>query len=234
MLAFGQKLYSAGLNLLFPRQCVGCGAEGTYLCPSCASHLGKLPSLTCLACGRRRPDGRTCDTCRKKLHLAGLVASLSYGDPLARELIHELKYQRVREIAALLARLVTETLKELAPHLTRDCALVPVPLYPSRMRERGFNQAELLAASLATTFNLPLMPAIVRTRRTKPQVELRDPELLKANVAGAFALSRNTHILPKVIVLVDDVATTGATLSACARALRSAGAREVWGAVVAR
>ncbi|MBI4099353.1 ComF family protein, partial [Candidatus Parcubacteria bacterium] len=156
MLAFGRNLYSAGLNLLFPRQCVGCGAEGAYLCPSCAGRLATLPSLTCLACGRRRPDGRTCGACRKKLHLAGLVASLPYDDPLARELIHELKYQRVREIATLLARLVAGTLGERAQHLTRNSAFVPVPLHPSRLRERGFNQAELLAASLATTFNLPL------------------------------------------------------------------------------
>ncbi|MBI3305099.1 ComF family protein [Candidatus Parcubacteria bacterium] len=234
MLAFGRNLYSAGLSLLFPRQCVGCGTEGAYLCSACAARLVKLPGLTCLACGRRRPDGRTCGACRKKLNLTGLVASLSYGDPLARELIHELKYQRVREITTILAHLVAGTLREFAPHLTRDAVFVPVPLHPSRLHERGFNQAELLAASLAATFNLPLVPAIIRTRRTKPQVELSNPDLRRANVAGAFALSGNARILPRVIVLVDDVATTGATLSACARALRSAGAREVWGVVVAR
>lgn len=228
------KLYRECLELLFPRQCLGCALEGAWLCPACDRRLERLTTLTCLACGRRRPQGRTCEPCRKKLKLTGLVAALSYRQALSRELIHELKYHSIRGIAPILGSILAERLKHLAPQVTLDAALVAVPLHPRRERERGFNQAALIAKELSKTLAIPFVSALARTRKTKSQIELNDPDLRRENVSGAFALRTPTPLLPKRILLVDDVATTGATLSACAHVLRQAGVREVWGVVVAR
>lgn len=228
------RLVSAGLDLLFPRTCLGCGTEGAWLCPACGRRLPALATLTCLVCGRRRPDGRTCTNCRKRFRCAGLVASFPYADPLGRELIHELKYHRVRELAGILAERLAGTIRHLAPWLASESALVPVPLHKSRERERGFNQAELIATALGERLGVPMVKTLRRTRATRSQIELNDPDLRHENVADAFALAPNAPALPKRVLLVDDVATTGATLSECARVLRQTGIREVWGVVVAR
>lgn len=225
---------SAGLDVLFPKTCLGCGAEGTWLCPACDKRLPALTTLTCLVCGRRRPDGKTCTNCRKRFRCTGLVASFPYADALCRELVHELKYGHVREIAQILAERIAGTIERLAPWLPAGSAFVPVPLHTRRERERGFNQAELIAAALAEHLGVPMMKALRRTRATRSQIELNDPDLRHENVADAFALAPNHPALPKRVLLVDDVATTGATLDACTRVLRQAGVREVWGVVVAR
>ncbi|MBI2624182.1 ComF family protein [Candidatus Parcubacteria bacterium] len=230
---FFARLVSAGFDLLFPRACLGCGAEGTWLCRDCALKLPALATLTCLVCGRRRPDGRTYKSCRAKVRLTGTVAALPYADPLARELIHELKYGGIKEVADILAERIVETLRRLGPWLVTEGMLVPVPLHRRRERERTFNQAELIAEAIAAHLNLRTARLLRRIRWTPSQIELRDPALRRQNVAGAFAITPN-HTLPRRVLLVDDVATTGATLDACAQVLRQAGVREVWGVVVAR
>ena len=184
------RLANLGLDLLFPRICLGCGTEGAWLCPACGKRLPALATLTCLVCGRRRPDGRTCANCRKRFRCAGLVASFPYADPLGRELIHELKYHSVRELAGTLAERLAETIRQLTPWLTTESALVPVPLHKSRERERGFNQAELIATALGERLGVPTVNALRRTRATRSQIELNDPDLRRENVAGAFALAR--------------------------------------------
>lgn len=228
------RLVNTGLDILFPRTCLGCGTEGVWLCPACGKRLPALATITCLVCGRRRADGKTCANCRKRFRCTGLVASSPYSDPLCRELIHELKYGHVREIADILAERVAGTIRQLAPWLAAESAFAPVPLHARRERERGFNQAELIAAALAERFAIPMTKALRRIRATRSQIELADPDLRHENVAHAFALAPRCPVLPKRVLLVDDVATTGATLSACARVLRRAGVREVWGVVACR
>ncbi len=225
---------SAGLDLLFPKTCLGCGAEGTWLCPACDKRMPAFTTLMCLVCGRRRPDGATCTNCRKRFRCTGLVASFPYADALCRELVHELKYGHVREIADILAERIAGTIERLAPWLPTGSAFVPVPLHARRERERGFNQSELIATSLAAKLGAPVMSALRRTRATRSQIELNDPDLRRENVADAFALAPRSPALPKRVLLVDDVATTGATLSSCATVLRQAGVREVWGVVACR
>jgi ComF family protein len=111
--------------------------------------------------------------------------------------------------------------------LTPGAVLVPVPLHPRRRRERGFNQAEIVALEVGSRVGLPVSPlALVRRKDTPPQTGLSAAERRKS-VDGAFAVRRRCHVAGKVVVLVDDVLTTGATALACARALREAGAAEV-------
>jgi len=196
------------------------------LCPRCGGPVGRTDSAVC------GPD--SCPHCR---HRPSLVASSRavgvYAGPL-RALIHLLKYDRRRSLARPLAHLMTV---HGAAVLAESDAVIPVPLHWKRRWGRGFNQAALLAEGLG----LPVWPALVRTRPTLSQVTL-PAAARRRNVRGAFALARRwpwqvpwrARIAGKIVVLVDDVATTGATLEACAVVLYAAGAREVRALTAAR
>jgi ComF family protein len=113
--------------------------------------------------------------------------------------------------------------------------IIPVPLHVKRFRWRGFNQSELLADSIALHFKLPVEKTVlVRQKNNIPQVEVKDRKDRIENIKDAFICSSNEKVKDKTVILIDDVATTSATLGECAKALKSAGAKEVWGVVVAR
>jgi ComF family protein len=160
-------------------------------------------------------------------------ASLGPFEGTLRLLIHELKYRGRQRVAARLAGLLLEE-PGVRRVLTAGAHLVPVPLHPRRRRERGFNQAELVAAALAREGGLVLSPGVlVRRRETSPQAGL-SAAARRRNVAGAFVVRQRPKVMGRILVLVDDVSTTGATAAACALALRQAGAAEVRLVTVAR
>lgn len=159
--------------------------------------------------------------------------SLGPYDGALRVAIHELKYRGRRRVAARLAeRIAAEPLSRAV--LTPEVVLVPVPLHPRRKRERGFNQAELLASELGRRLFLPVRAsALVRRLDTPSQTGLT-ALARRRNVKDAFAVRGRAQVAGRVVVLVDDVVTTGATLRACARALQDAGAGEVRSVSAAR
>lgn len=158
-----------------------------------------------------------------------------------REVIHALKYERLRPAARRLGALLAKTIATLGPDVPNDLLVVPVPLHRSKSADRGFNQARLLAveavASLRKThrqWHLELAPsALIRSRATDSQAGLTQRKR-RQNVRGAFRVSEPAAVKGKNILLVDDILTTGATARACARALRSAGAQSVWVVTLAR
>jgi len=142
-----------------------------------------------------------------------------------RQAIHQLKYHNLKAISTHLARLLADYLR-LNP-LPGE-ALVPVPLHPHRLRERGYNQSALLTRELAKLIKLPLIAdCLIRIREARPQVRTATVMERRENVAGAF--SCNGKISGKQIILVDDVCTSGATLEACASTVKNSGAVSVWG-----
>jgi ComF family protein len=210
------------------------------------SLLSVLLAPGCAACNAvltTPMDGCVCRSCWEAIlpvdhlnfgedsPLSKLVSVGSYDGSL-REIVHALKYQGRRSIAVTLARLMRLSARDLLA--TADC-VVPVPLHWRREYARGFNQAREIARHLG----LPLVDALTRSRATTPQVTLSADER-HANVAGAFAVRRATLLRAapalegRRAVLIDDVATTGATLEACARALKEAGASGVCGLTAAR
>lgn len=242
---------ATALDAVFPPRCAGClgwmpgnsAASGARLfCDSCEAALPHLHPPLCVCCGHpdelRHPT-RRCPDCRAHLPAFKALRSLYDFEGGAREAIHALKYNRTTAYAPLLAARLAALFDE-AP-IPRRCLLVPVPLHPWRRWRRGFNQSELLAAALAGVLGgapqaVTCVPTLLRRARwTTSQVEL-DESHRAANVRGAFiadaALLRALPRLP--IVLVDDVATTGATLDECARALHSAGAVDVFAVTIAR
>lgn len=221
--------WEQALDLVFPPRCAVCAARGYLLCPTCAATITYIQSPACPMCGKRVTQPRICPVCRAyPSALDGMVAATVFEGPV-RECIHALKYEGQRPYAETLAAIARPAFAA----LPRPDALVPVPLSTQRERGRGFNQSALIARHLAGD-DVPVMSGwLVRSRDTPPQVG-QDRAARQANVAGAFLCPDPAAIRGRHLLLLDDVATTGATLDACARALRGAGAASVRALVVAR
>jgi ComF family protein len=213
-----ERLWGALLELLFPAHCVACRRPGAWLCGDCVSAIPGEGRLERVRWSRLRAGG-----------LAGVYSLSPHVAPL-REAVHALKYEGVRALAAPLAGLLWAAWQPV--HLPVD-VVAPVPLHIKRVRQRGYNQAELLARAFCAASGLPYRPGeLVRHRETRSQVGLTLEER-RANVAEAFAC-RSDGFRGQRVLLVDDVLTTGATLAACAEALHAAGARAVYALTVTR
>jgi ComF family protein len=225
-----QRWASATLNLLFPPRCVGCRRVGAILCDACVDAFEPVSGSVCPVCGEPQPQPQTCIRCAAQPRAFDSTRSAFWFTGSLRQAIHALKYEHRRVLAAPLAASMTRRIER--PHA--DARMCAVPLHPGRLAERGYNQSDLLAAELARCWALPLLPAdaLVRNRDTASQVGLDYPSR-QANVAGAFVASRR-WVADQAVLLVDDVCTTGATLHACAHALRAAGAVAVTAITLAR
>ena len=194
---------------------------------------------SCIVCKKLKPArplvtaGRTCKLCREKSHIFAFFSPYLYENETVRGLIHQLKYQRVREISAVLAGLLLRSMGYFSFRLPAEAIAVPIPLYPSRERVRGFNQSRLIAEALCPALGIAHRPDILlKTKKTTPQMELSGEERRK-NLAGVFAAAPNQSVRDKNIILIDDVKTTGATLEEAARALKAAGAKRIWAITLA-
>ena len=225
------RVASAAVELLFPARCVGCNQEGAFLCSACEESLPVLKPPYCLVCSQPgRLTLRLCSNCRAApLQIEGIRAPYRM-EGAVRKAIHALKYQGVRAVAPTLGQLLVPFLAQ--EGLEGDL-LVPVPLHPKRERQRGYNQSLLLAQAVGRATGLAVEPrALTRVTSVPSQVSLRAEER-RANVAGAFRAEPES-VAGRRILVIDDVCTTGATLEACALALKEARAVSVWGLALAR
>ncbi len=228
-----QRLLHHVLDLVLPQRCVSCRALGENLCVSCINGFTVLPSLHCPLCNA--VIAKPCTLCRqcRREHpkLRGIVVVGSYAGPL-RKAVHGFKYQSRTSLSHNLGQLLSASIIEAG--VPPSAAIVPVPLHHKREAARGFNQATLLAQEVSKTLHVPVLKDdIVRVVDTPPQVGLSRSQRLR-NVAGSFSARPGAYSRGGVL-LVDDVATTGATLVTCARQIaQEGGAPWVWGAVLAR
>lgn len=222
--------WERSLDLIFPPRCAGCGANGHLLCPTCRSTVVQMTPPVCPACGRSNFAPVVCPNCRAHPpQVDGTIAATVFAHPI-RECIHALKYEGQRRHAATLAEISQAAFVRVPP-----CdAIVAVPLHPARERARGFNQATLIARSLARGSGVPVVSGWLARTRDTPQQVGQDRAARQTNVYGAFACPDPGAVRGARILLLDDVATTGATLDNCALTLRAAGAASVHAFVVAR
>ena len=188
-----------------------------------------MPPL-CPRCGKPQPSGILCPSCVGwQTEIEGVRSPFRF-DGVIRQAIHQLKYRNLRALAQPLAKLLKDYL---ITNATPGEVLVPVPLHQKRLKERGYNQSQLLARELGKLVNLPVVDdCLIRQRYAIPQARTSSVEERRSNVANAF-ICRNHRLQDKQVLLIDDVATSGATLNACASALKTAGATSVWGLVLA-
>lgn len=222
-------LLSRALDAVFPPRCVGCREFGTYICDRC---LAESPRSAGSRCQRCWSPGRedSCLACyRHRPAFENLRAAFAYnGAP--RDAVRALKFHGVSAIAPTMAAHMHQTLRDWSPPID---AIVPVPLWPTRRRTRGYNQSDLLARELSRSSGLPLETrALRRARNTQPQTEQPDASARRRNVAGAFTPGKRP--LTGSALLIDDVTTTGATVDACTRALLEGGATHVYALTFAR
>ncbi len=214
---------------MFPVACAGCGREGGVVCGQCAEGLERLAAPYCRVCAAPGVSG-LCQWCRRFPRGFDSLRSPFRFEGAVRDSVHRLKYKGERAAAGPLAGLMVGYLRRNGVAVD---AVVPAPLHPLRMRGRGYNQSALLAWGIGKGLGLPVREdLLVRIRNPRPQVETRTQQERRDNVAGNFVCAGGAGGL--AVLLVDDVATTGSTLSECGLALKGAGALGVYALTLAR
>jgi ComF family protein len=232
-------------SVFFPAGCRICdrlltGASRVPICEECLASFGAMPKDICEVCGRPMPvfarkaeETLLCRACGDKTYAFERARSLAVYDGALVQAILLLKFEQIGPLGAWFAGRLAELVKAEGSKLAAD-VVVPVPLHRQRERERGYNQAALLSRPLAKRLGLPHKAVLLMRTRARPDKRILTLEERWESVRGAFATRSGSQVDNLRVLLVDDVLTTGATLDACARALREAGAKSVIGLTVAR
>ncbi len=232
-----REFFHALADIIYPKTCLACkkqlkGTANTdnLVCLECWAKIKKNTPPFCYRCGRHleKPVRNICPECtRKQLHFDRAFSPCAY-EGIIKELIHAFKYQGKDYLGPVLGGLMVEFIKDYNVPVQLLDVIIPVPLHETRMREREFNQAQILSSHIAGIFNKKVSSdTLRRIRYTKTQTELENDQRL-LNVKDSFAVTKNEEIKNKNILLIDDVLTTGATSSEAASALKDAGANIVF------
>lgn len=217
-------------NLIYPEKCPFCGMilkRGEVgICEKCRESLPYVREPRCMKCGKPISSEREefCYDCKKRTHLFDGGQSLWVHQPPVDQAIYAFKYHDRRCYGKVFA---VEMVRELCSYikLVSAEALIPIPLYKIRYRDRGYNQAEILAREIGKITRLPMEDVLVRKKSTSPQKKLSDTQR-KKNIEDAFALKREIEY--KIVILIDDIYTTGSTLDEATKVLKSAGVSKVY------
>ncbi|HOF04549.1 MAG TPA: ComF family protein [Syntrophales bacterium] len=231
----GKELLGVVADVLFPPRCQACGETADELtaglfCAACAGDIRYLQPPLCLSCGAPVPVApgteHCCPDCRREPQPFTTARSVAVYAGVLLQVIHDFKYRRRPSLGRGLGALMTG--RNYAGIDTADLdVIIPVPLHVRRLRERGFNQSLLLARAVSAGCGVPLDFLSLRRERDTPPQTLRDRRERRANIRGAFGVTRRERIRGKKILLVDDVYTTGSTLAECARVLLDSDAARI-------
>ena len=234
------ELLEAAVSLLYPPVCTLCGGKtraGEYLCERCEAKATPIVAPFCQQCSEpfegAIATAFTCANCAHRTIYFDAAVAAYRGRGIVRQIIHDFKYGRQIHLRHLVARWLYAALDDERLRGREFDMIVTVPLHPARQRERGFNQANLLAELLTAQISIPSKPVLKRVRYTTTQTALDRAERME-NLHNAFRLRRNANVRGLRVLLIDDVLTTGSTLSECARILKRSGAISVHAATAAR
>lgn len=224
------------LDLVFPKRCVQCKKEGSYICENCFAFLSFDTKSICLVCQRPVPDNLTHKLCLGKYTIDGCFSAIPYNKT-AKKLLYSFKYKPyVTDLRKISSNLLYEFLIQnenfnKVLRSSKNWIFVPIPLFPTKLRSRGYNQSEILTNELGKKLDIKTLNILKRVKKTKTQVGLKLEER-KKNIKGAFALS--FPLKNQQIFLVDDVVTTGSTLLEATNILKRGGASRVYAVTLAR
>lgn len=223
-----RSILMALIDIIFPPACLAChrglGRGQKILCIECESQIRKISENYCQLCGSELVDG-SCETCKDTEFCFDFArSSMRYAAPLTH-LIHKLKYQGYRVVARYLAQKMAESMQEY-PEYQDYPYLVAVPLHRVRLRERGYNQSDLIARHLARLTNKKWIRPLQRVHYTLSQTNLHRTQRL-SNLNGAFRVYKAAEIRGQNLILIDDVFTTGSTINEISKTLKAAGAAKV-------
>ena len=227
------------IDALFPPQCVACESiiphshQFRSICNSCISRIEMHTGFTCAECGKRLPTLSL--TCHPQSII--LLTVSHFSNPEIHALIYALKFYFLKEVATPLGKLLFTQFNLHFPGIpSSSFVCVPVPIHPSRERERGFNQSTLIARAFSSYFSppMPILDSLVtRITPTSSQATLHSHAERKKNIAGAFSINEHASLKDTIVIIVDDVVTSGATMHAVASTLREKGARAIIGLAIA-
>lgn len=218
------------VDWIYPPVCCTCGEIGKLLCDSCYSQITFIQSPDCVYCGEPIKSGNICTRCKQQLPHFSKLRSLGYYSGPLRDAIVSLKYHRNIGLGSFFAPALCEIIVKERWNVD---LITAIPLSENRKKERGYNQAEILAKPIAGRMNLPYSEkSVQRNKHTSSQVGLTVKER-QLNMKDVFKADPQ-FVKDKSILLIDDVATTGATMDACAKALLDAGCRQVFGLTLAK
>ena len=239
------EISDALVSVVFPSGCRICErvlttASRVPLCEECLYSFERVPIIICEVCGRPLPglarkegEPLLCPACQEKTYTFDRARSFAvYADTVVRAILL-LKFERIEPLGAWFSERLAEIVNGDSGRLSAD-VVVPVPLHREREKERGYNQAALISKPLAKRLKLPHKAVLLVRTRARPDKQVLSLEERWESVRGAFATRPGSQVDNLRVLLIDDVLTTGATLDACARALREAGAKSVIGLTVAR
>lgn len=233
------------IDLVFPPRCLVCGkkSEETF-CRDCQEKIKRVSPPFCVSCGKKAEGvivmPSLCGQCQVRPPCFSSARAIGGYEGTLREAIHKFKYQGKKRLAVSLGKLMVEHLRKEKedfpqtpikehqfPSYQEIDYLIPVPLHPSRLRERGFNQSELLAEVIGKNLGTPLLnDTLLRIKATQSQTKLSPGERIK-NVKGAFAIIEVQPFSNRTILLIDDMFTTGATINECAKVLSKAKVKKI-------
>lgn len=226
-------------DLIFPKRCVGCGKFGNYLCDRCFSSMQVYEEFVCPVCLKHSITGQTHPGCITPYALDGLASGVVYRG-VVRKLLFSLKFKPyILDLKKTVGKLFIETINQnelFEKALSSHPIVTVVPLFSEKLRKRGYNQAEIFSEKISIEYKLESFPKILkRVKSTKPQFKLDKKSRFK-NVQGAFEFDQKykNKVRNSTIFLVDDLATSCATLRECAKVLKRAGAKKVYGITFAR
>ena len=204
---------------------------GEIICDNCVSKI-KQAELCCPVCNKVNFTGNFCSKHQRGFYFEKLLF-VSRFKSLNKKIVHSFKYEGVRELSKFMADLMTQALSEKIKD-KNEIILVPVPLFFIKRLSRGFNQSEMLAQKISQNLNIPTQKLLLKTRATKSQTEFKKNERHQ-NIKDAFCLSelgKKETLKSKIIILVDDVYTTGSTINEAAKVLKNnplvGGPKEIW------
>lgn len=222
------------IDLIFPARCVICKKrDNDLLCEECIKKINFISPPYCQRCGKKAKgvivENSICGECRTAEPPFCYARAVGEYEGVLKSAIHYFKYKKKKQLKIPFAKIILEYLKncDIKEIFSQIEMIIPVPLHSSRIKERGFNQSELLSVNLGENINIPVVnDVLIRIRATLSQINLNRRERIE-NVKGAFAVENKEKIKDKVILLIDDVYTTGSTVKECAKMLKKNGAKKV-------